>query len=366
MRPCGSGAAQSISRCASPVFAVSREKVYLFVLTNETTGQTERVVIRAYPLSINSAELSRLTENLRDSVAELGDFREQARQAYDLLLKPADEQLNGKHEICIVPDGVLWDLPFQALLTARNKFLLEEHAVSYASSLNVLREIVRKQQQRDKKTSSASLLALGNPFVAGERSTSLPEAETEIKALNAIYGRAKSKILIGKEAREDIAKTGAAKFDILHFAAHGILDNNNPLYSHLDLANGGTNEDGLLEAREIMRLNLTADLAVLSACETARGKIRAGEGMIGMAWAFAAAGVPATVVSQWNIDSASAAALMVDFHKSLADGQRKSKAASLREAALKLMHEPRYKHPFYWASFVLVGSSRYVPRLCPF
>ena len=132
------------------------------------------------------------------------------------------------------------------------------------------------------------------------------------------------------------------------------------MYSHLVLAQGDKNEDGLLEAWELMQLDLKADLAVLSACETARGRFGAGEGVIGLTWAMFVAGAPATVVSQWKVESASTRDLMLGFHRQ--PERRRSakakvtKAEALRQAALKLMKNPETSHPFYWAGFVLVGD----------
>ncbi|HEU0174991.1 MAG TPA: CHAT domain-containing protein, partial [Blastocatellia bacterium] len=106
-----------------------------------------------------------------------------------------------------------------------------------------------------------------------------------------------------------------------------------------------------------------ADLAVLSACETARGRFGAGEGMIGLSWAMFIAGVPAIVVSQWKVESASTRDLMLNFHRQLrapsaAATAPATKAEALRQAALKLMKNPETSHPFYWAGFVLVGDAR--------
>jgi CHAT domain-containing protein len=129
------------------------------------------------------------------------------------------------------------------------------------------------------------------------------------------------------------------------------------MYSHLALAEGGPGEDGLIEAWELMQLDLKADLAVLSACETARGRIGAGEGMIGLSWAMFIAGVPSIFVSQWKVESAGTRDLMVDFHRSLiATKSKPTKTQALRQAALKLMKNPSTSHPFYWAGFVLVGD----------
>src|SRR4030095_9060974 len=236
-----------------------------------------------------------------------------------------------------------------------------------------LREMTSRRNKRNAHAPSATLLALGNPGsktingAATKRSNEnlqpLPEAEQEVKALGRLYGVARSKVYVGAEASEERIKNEAGQAEILHFAAHGMLNNASPMYSHLALAEGRNNEDGLLEAWELMQLDLKADLAVLSACETARGHIGAGEGMIGLSWAMFIAGVPSLVVSQWKVESASTRDLMVDFHRSLishpvAGKAKPTKIEALRQAALKLMKNPETGHPFYWAGFVLVGDGR--------
>jgi len=231
-----------------------------------------------------------------------------------------------------------------------------------------------KAQRNRRQTEKAgpALLALGNPALGketveraalalrDEKLDPLPEAEQEVKALRRLYGTSRSRVYIGAEAREDRVKSEAGEARILHFATHGVLNNASPMYSHLVLAQGDTNEDGLLEAWELMQLDLKADLAVLSACETARGRFGAGEGVIGLTWALFIAGVPSTVVSQWKVESNSTRELMLDFHRSLRAMSRNpaSKAEALRQAALKVMKNPETGHPFYWAGFVLVGDDR--------
>src|SRR5262245_45363370 len=133
------------------------------------------------------------------------------------------------------------------------------------------------------------------------------------------------------------------------------------MYSHLVLSPGSDKDkdDGLLEAWELMQLNLRADLAVLSGCETARGRVGAGEGMIGLSWALFVAGVPSTLVSQWKVESAATRDLMLGFHRQLSAPASKAtvtRAQSLRQAMLHLMKNPQTSHPFYWAGFVLVGD----------
>jgi CHAT domain-containing protein len=127
------------------------------------------------------------------------------------------------------------------------------------------------------------------------------------------------------------------------------------------LSPGNAGEDGLLDAWELLQLDLKADLAILSACETARGRFGAGEGMIGLSWALFVAGVPTTVVSQWQVEAASTRDLMVSFHRALnaapKGGRRKpGKAEALRQAELKLMKNRETSHPFYWAGFEVVGD----------
>jgi CHAT domain-containing protein len=302
-------------------------------------------------------------------------FREPARQLYDILLKPAERQLRGKTTLCIVPDGVLWEMPFQALQPRDAVYLLQDHAVFYAPSLSVFREMVGPLGQKSHRASeSRSLLAFGNPALS-ERTiksaaairrdatlTPLPNTEKEVKFIAQLYGSARSQVFIGSEAREDRVKQEAGNFRILHFATHGMLDDGSPLYSRLLLSqlDDVASEDGLLEAREIMEMDLKADLAILSACQTGRGRIGAGEGVIGMSWAFFVAGCPTTVVSQWRVDSSSTTELMMEFHRRLTSHRRGaagvSKAQALRMAALSLLRKKKYNHPFYWAGFIVVGN----------
>jgi CHAT domain-containing protein len=184
-----------------------------------------------------------------------------------------------------------------------------------------------------------------------------PFAARQVSALASLYGPARSAIHLGAEAREDVFKSEAPRHAILHLAAHGVLDESSPLYSHVVLApgGGGSSRDGLLEAWEMMDLRLDADLVILSACETGRGRIAPGEGVVGTMWAALVAGSQALLASQWKVESESTTALMTAFHRGLARGGA-TKADSLRRASLDLLRSPRYAHPFYWAGFILVGN----------
>lgn len=355
---------------ASSVFVeyvVTDEHTYLFAITRPAA----KAEIQVYTLPITRAELAKQIENFRQQLAnrDLG-FRASALKLYDLFLKPAQAQLRGKTNVVIAPDSNLWDLPFQSLVNTSGRFLIEDASINYAPSLTVLREMTKRRTNLDAARTSATLLALGNPVLGRETVNRagttlrdgnldpLPEAGEEVKALARLYGARRSKVYVGADAREDRVMSEAGGASVLHVTTHGTLNNASPMYSHLTLAEGGPNDDGLLEAWELMQLDLKAELAVLSACETARGRIGAGEGVIGFSWAMFIAGVPSTVVSQWKVESASTRDLMVNFHRGLiSPAETKStKSDALRQAALKLMRNPATSHPFYWAGFVLVGD----------
>lgn len=354
-------------------FAVTNQQVFLFVITR---GEESRVDLSVYPLAIKPKELDARAENFRRALAARDlNFKAPARELYDLILAPAQKQLEGKTNLIIVPDGMLWNLPFQALRTPHNRYLIEDYNVAYAPSLTVLREMKEPRRAPSGNTSSnTTLLAFGNPDTSqpaipglkammSEPLASLPEAERQVKTLAELYGARQSKVYLGANASEDRVKTEAANYRILQFAAHAVLNDTNPLYSHVLLSRPlDGSEDGLLEAWEMMNLDLHADIVVLSACDTARGRTSAGEGVIGMSWAFFIAGSPATVVSQWKVDSGSTTELMLEFHRQIKANMQRTKtpvtkSGALRQAALKLMGTERYKHPFYWAGFVIVGNA---------
>jgi CHAT domain-containing protein len=353
-------------------YIVTDEATYLFVVSKQR--KQAPVETRVFTIPIKRTDLAKQIESFRRQLAERNlRVRAPAHKLYDLLLKPAQALLRGKSSLVIAPDDRLWELPFQALLDERDRYLIERSAVSYAPSLTVLREMRARRDQRRAETASSTLLALGNPVIGQEtlerarlslrdgKLYPLPEAEAEVRALGRLYGAQRSKVYIGAEAREDRLKAEAGQARIIHFATHGVLNNASPLYSYLALARGDKNEDGLLEAWELMQLDLRAELAVLSACETARGRTSAGEGVIGLTWALFVAGAPASVVSQWEVESASTRDLMLGFHSQLQTPRsagRQTKAECLRQAALKLMKNPETNHPFYWAGFVLVGDDR--------
>jgi CHAT domain-containing protein/tetratricopeptide (TPR) repeat protein len=367
-------------RTALLEFVVTEETAYLFVSTKGPNAGSPQLA--AYTLAVTAKQLAARVDGFRKQLATRDpDYGRSAHELYRLLLRPAHATLAGKTRIVIVPDGPLWELPFQALQPTAGHHLLEDAAISYAPSLTVLLEMVKRHGVI--KSEAERLLAMGNPAFSKQDAdrliaqanlapndhalrdlpVDLPNAQHEVAALSRLYGARQSTIYTGAAATEQAFKADAAKYDVLHLATHGIFDNRNPMYSHLLLAGPGTSgdDDGLLEAWEVVNLTLKADLVVLSACETARGKASGGEGLIGMSWAFFVAGSPALVASQWKVDSASTTELMVNFHRGLRNpaglpGRSAAKARALQQAALRVMKSPQYRHPFYWAGFVLIGD----------
>lgn len=350
-------------------YVVTKERLHIFALTNDGMGFN----LTVHSESIKEDELADRVKNYHYQMASrAAAFSTLSGELYALLLKPIESRISLKNKLCIIPDGILWDVPFQALRSQTGRFLIEDHAIYYSHSFSTLIEMARRNG-KDKNRMMNDLLAIANPRIESDRIREirtrhndgsfdpLSESEIEVKAISHIITQSKSKVYIGAEAKEKMFKSLATQSRVIHFATHGVIDNRNPLYSFLVLSKepNDSNEDGLLEGREIMNLKLTADLAVLSACETARGKIGAGEGVIGMSWAFFIAGCRTTTVSQWKVNSASTSELMINFYRSLKDsiGRGKaSKAEALRHAGLKVMKNRRFRHPYYWAGFVVVGS----------
>ena len=341
-------------------FVVTDDKVYVFVAQPSHE-------LKAFSEPISQEALKAQVRQFQRQLAErnLG-FRTASSALYQTLIAPAHLDLASTRHLVIVPDGVLWELPFQALSNPQGRYLLDDCSVSYAPSLTALKTMMEVKRLRKSSPAGTQLLAMGDPAVERglegrvkalyreETLEALPAAKTEVQSLGRIYGE-HSRVYVGGEARESRFKAEAGGARVLHLATHAVLNNASPLYSYLLLAGeqGGA-EDGLLEARELLTMNLNAELAVLSACETARGHVGEGEGMIGLSWALLVSGVPTTVLSQWRVASESTSTFMTDFHQN----RRKAMndADALRAAALSLRKNPAYQHPFYWAPFTLIGA----------
>ena len=335
------------------------DSVVLFVV--RTGGRPGLPTVKLFQLG-GGGKLDGLIHAFRTQIATRDlDYRPNAKALFDLLLAPAASALRGTDRWILSPDGSLWDVPFQALMDPEGKHVVETHALSYAPSLSVLREL------REKPAASGppgvALLAVANPAVAGV--APIPDAGREAGAIAALYGTSRTTLLSGERASAALFRDNAGSAGVIHIALHAETEANHPLDSFLlfapDQRAGGKDSGkngGPLTARDLLGMRLRASLVVLSACETARGKIGQGEGVMGLGWAVLAAGARATVLSQWKVDSGATSDLMIDFHRRLVGGKAADKAEALRQAALDTMHSPRRLHPFYWAAFIVVGDAR--------
>jgi len=339
-------------------YVVADKELLAFVVTEHAPLRVVRIRVAHEKLQRDALELEKLI------AARSPAYRQAGRKLYDLLIAPLEPYVRGVTTLAIAPAGVLWTVPFHALVGRDGRHLVDHHAVFYTHSLSLLRNASSLHS-----AAPSLLLALGNPAVAGgARSTmraiyrhatlgSLDDAEGEVREVASMYPSRGRSVHYRDRATEAAFKSEAPRFRVIHIAAHAIVDDRAPMYSAIALAPGsGDTEDGLLEAREVVDLPLDADLAVLSACQTARGKVGSGEGVIGLSWAFFAAGCPTTVVSQWSAESAATAKLMVEFHRRLRAGESTAKA--LRGAQRSVRRIAKYRHPFYWAPFVVIGAGQ--------
>jgi CHAT domain-containing protein len=169
------------------------------------------------------------------------------------------------------------------------------------------------------------------------------------------FPREKRDVFLGMEASESAFKrSSSGNYQVVHFACHGILNDQSPLRSALVLSpDAEQGEDGFVQMREILDLKMNSELVVLSACQSGSGTLEKGEGLVGLTRTFFHAGAFSVLSSLWSVNDRSTARLMNDFYSGLVQGQ--DKGAALRLAKLKMLSSTQ-SHPFYWAGFVLNGD----------
>lgn len=296
------------------------------------------------------------------------------------LLFPLEKDLPpGIDTLIIIPDGILDYLPFETLrLNAAGKanYLVENYRISYCPSCAAL--LLLKQKSQTSKHAK-TLLAFGapdygqstlpeqdagannrefmtNPDLGQDNSLpSLPFSKEEVLKIARHFPVRQSDLFLGKQANETTIKNlPIHDYRIIHFACHGILDNQLPFRSALALSQeAGKEEDGFLQVREIYNLKMNADLVVLSACQTGDGVLERAEGLVGLTRSFFCAGARSVLSTIWSINDRTTALFMERFYACLARGQDKSSA--LREAKLAMLKSP-HSHPYYWAGFILNGD----------
>jgi CHAT domain-containing protein len=358
-------------RTAIVEFSVGDDATYLYVITTKSDGRGVNVF--THKIEISQTLLASQIETFRSQIDQnIRSYGKAGRDLFNLLLAKAKPHLAEKSTIILVPDGPLWDLPFQALEVTSGHPWLQDHAMFQAPSLTALREI-RNQRNAARSTPGPALVALINPTISRQlrrkieqtrldiRLTALPDAKDQVETLQQIYGDPPASLILqGSRASEELFRQDASRARIIYLFAHGVISNDNPMRSYMVLSStpGQAEEtDGLLEAGELMSMRLSADLVILSGCETARGRLGRGEGIIGLAWATFIAGASTVVVSQWRIPAVSTGTLMSEFHRALpaGGGASKTTAEALQHAALQTRKKGR-KHPLYWAGFVIIGD----------
>ncbi len=300
------------------------------------------------------------------------DFKKSAATLYQTLIAPVTQNLIGD-QLIIVPDGPLWHLNFELLLTQEEdsnnpkewSYLLKDYAIAYANSANLLftpsyhNDTNKKQEEclAFSFTDSTSMVDTKTMSLATLRDAGddLPGTRKEIKAISEIID---GQYYFGSEAIETNFKKNANKYTILHLALHGEVDNERPENSKLYFTKSkDTIEDGFLYGHELFALDIPAELTVLSACSTGAGKIAKGEGIMSLGTAFQYAGTKSLLLTSWNVSDQTTPELMKHFYTHLKTGMNKAKA--LQQAKLQYLQTADINrvHPFYWGGFYLVGDS---------
>jgi len=317
-------------------FHVFEHSVFVWVVRSDT--------VRTMKVPVERRELLEKIRAFRAEITGLAPeavVKSSARALYAVLFK--DLQLAADHRLIVVPHDVLHYLPFQSLITPNGNYLIEEHGISYLSSASLMQFTIEKR-----KKSADSILAFGNPDL-GDPSLNLRYAEREVKEIGRLFPT--SAIYVRKEATERRAKEKAADYPLIHFATHGEFNEKDPLASSLKLSPENSSSGDLTTA-EIFRLKLNASLVVLSACESALGRISSGDEIVGLTRAFIYAGTPSVVTTLWKVDDKATYLLMQSFYQNL---KRMSKGEALRKAQISLMRSLR--HPYFWGAFVLTGDA---------
>jgi CHAT domain-containing protein/anti-sigma-K factor RskA len=309
----------------------------------------------------------KVTAYLESLEAELraggSDHRARSSELYDLLIKPVERWLENDAEICVIPDKALNRLPFASLFSAgAGKYLIEEHVILTSPSANMF-VIANDKAGQKESLQTERLLAIGNPQFDGQAFRGLkdlPWASTQASEISALYPN--SIVLLDRYAREPDVKRQIEKSDVVHIAAHYIADERTPMLSALPLAaekNSASKEnDSVLRNYELYQLNLGRPrLVVLSACKTVGEQNFKGEGAVGLARPFQAAGIPLIVATLWSVESYPTKELMVAFHKHR-KGDRLSTAQALRQAQLYMIRSgsPEFRKPYHWAAYTLIGG----------
>ena len=339
-------------------FFEGEQVVYAFCLDNDNFRMAK--IPKANMNMIRGFRNSILNSDIRQYIVN-------SRALYKDFVEPLVGSYTKK--LTIIPDGPLWHLNFELLLSEEPSviafgsfpYLLRKYHIRYAYSGSYLLNSGKASLQGDLLAFAPSYKSLNDDTA---KMRQLRHFRSEVGELmynqhevDMISQKVSGEVFTGKEALEKYFKEKKNQHAVLHLAMHALVDNDEPANSCLVFTHDQDSiEDNLLHMYELYNMNISADLAVLSACNTGYGKLESGEGFMSLGRAFSYAGCPAVVMSQWRVDDLATSKIMTMFYDKLDQGMEKSQA--LRYAKLAYLSEcgPREAAPFYWGSFVMMGS----------
>jgi CHAT domain-containing protein len=319
----------------------------VFVITRDT--------LAAIPLAVNRADLARTVDFARATFMPRGSarldslWRAPLRQLYRELMAPVEASglLRGMRRLVIAPHAELHYLPFGALLDgATGRYLVERYDAKVVPSASVWLALGARRPARH----TESVLALA------PRPDLLPASRAEMAAARALRGE-KVRVVTGSDATKALFRREAPGRRVIHLATYGVLNKQNPLFSYVELAPG--TDGGALEVYEVFGLDLSADLVVLSACQTglasgALGDVPAGDDWIGLTQAFLTAGAAQVIATLWPVEDEASATLMQRFYRAYRIGSDPGPALAAAQRAM--LSSPATANPYYWAGFQLTGG----------
>jgi CHAT domain-containing protein len=265
---------------------------------------------------------------------------------YRLLIEPARSLIRPGSNVVILSDGALSQLNFETLIApAPNPhYFIEDATLISAPSLRLLASAKRDTQPRN------SLLLLGDAVSPNTDYPALPKAKDEMKQIEQHFPAQDETVFAREQATADsyISST-PQRFAYIHFVAHGVASRTDPLDSAIILSRSNADEDSFkLHARDIIQHPIHARLVTISSCYGSGTRSYAGEGSVGLAWAFLRAGAHSVIGGLWEVSDESTSQLMGSLYQGLQSGL--SPAAALRQAKLEFIHQKnRFREPFYWA-----------------
>lgn len=346
---------QAVARkLGAPIFfySLGPEKSHLWVITAHET----RLFILPQQKDIQSL-VEEYLRNIQKSTDPQQTATASASSLYDVLVKPAVAMIPNASRIFILPDGVLHRLNFETLLVPSGdgfKYWIEDVAVTIASSIRILSQ----SSATSSNAATRDLLLIGDPVQAEREYEPLPNASVEMQGIRQHFPT-DGQIVLGQSRAVPAAyaMSGPDQFRYIHFVAHGTASRSSPLDSAVILSPTPNNPDDFkLYARDIVHHPLNARLVTISACYGSGLRAYAGEGLVGLAWAFLRAGAHNVIGALWQADDAATPLLMDRLYGELSAGATPD--AALRTAKLSLIHSSSvYRKPLYWAAFQLYAGS---------